>query len=1030
MEGRDRAGGLGHASDTPPFVAWVFLISILATYALVIRPALFESRPYDDFTRTHKDIARRHEDAARPYEDLARPFEDARRVSPSAKAPQECRAVHQATDQCAFILANCEDDDNAGLLHYLSFYYCTLGNAKPVAFAILVVWTGLLFTTIGIAAAEYFSINLSTLSRLLNLSENLAGVTLCAIGNGSPDVFSTFAAMSSNSGSMAIGELIGAAGFITAVVAGSMGLVREFKVSKKAFVRDILFFIVAISFTMVFLNDGELHLWECFTMIGFYLTYVAVVVGWHWYVVRRRKQRQRQIASRSHLIGASGTGSDEIEPYRDFPEDGDGPMDRRSASAPEPADISALERGPRIEIDGEGVTNGADDDDEGRERHAIAEMTSNMSINRPRWRRSNTAIAPIRPSLVGALEFRSVLASLQRASNMPLGRLPERMYSDHARQLSGALERSATGYQDVPGRSRAYTSLEESPAAKRDRALSHGNIPLNLGGNLGSDLPEIVSEEPSPGLGRSTSATIDGRLAPPSPIIAGGDHAAAHQPRTLSPSRRSDRPPQLRIPSPSRGSSIRSSPSLSPFPGLTESPGALTPLPPNEDPTVFTFQVPPERRLSTAARPLEDDEGQPKPVKWWPYGVLPPPHILLNTLFPTLQGWKDKPWWGKIVSAILLPTVFVLVTTLPVAHSEATELPGDDLPDIPEAIQSASPSSPNPGQRHDDEQREAAAWQEFRRRTRSVSSRSPRALSTHHEYLDDHESENGAAPGRYSHRPSISVSVPQLAHPNPDQELDDATTETGEEEVGWKRWLIAVQIFTGPLFVVFITWANIYSDEENPGRALLKLVAYSLIFSLCLLAALLLFTTPDKKPKYHHLLCFLGFMVSIAWISTIAGEVVGVLKAFGVILGISEAILGLTVFAVGNSLGDLVADITIARLDHPVMALAACFGGPMLNILLGIGFGGVYMAYTSANKAHRKHPDRPLHYKPYQIQVGTTLKISAAGVLFTLFAILIAVPCNNWVMNRRIGFGLIAIWTFTTLVNVIVEVSSNWSDVA
>ena len=37
--------------------------------------------------------------------------------------------------------------------------------------------------------------------------------TFLAFGNGSPDVFSTFAAMGSNSGSMAVGELIGAAGF-------------------------------------------------------------------------------------------------------------------------------------------------------------------------------------------------------------------------------------------------------------------------------------------------------------------------------------------------------------------------------------------------------------------------------------------------------------------------------------------------------------------------------------------------------------------------------------------------------------------------------------------------------------------------------------------------------------------------------------------------------------------------------------------------------------------------------------------------
>src|SRR5205814_1039905 len=117
----------------------------------------------------------------------------------------------------------------------------------------------------------------------------------------------------------------------------------------------------------------------------------------------------------------------------------------------------------------------------------------------------------------------------------------------------------------------------------------------------------------------------------------------------------------------------------------------------------------------------------------------------------------------------------------------------------------------------------------------------------------------------------------------------------------------------------------------------------SLVFSLVCLLLLLVTTTSDHPPKHRPLFCFFGFTVGIAWISTIASEVVGVLKAFGVILGISDAILGLTVFAVGNSLGDLVADITVARLGYPVMALSACFGGPMLNILLGVGIGGLYM---------------------------------------------------------------------------------------
>ena len=107
----------------------------------------------------------------------------------------------------------------------------------------------------------------------------------------------------------------------------------------------------------------------------------------------------------------------------------------------------------------------------------------------------------------------------------------------------------------------------------------------------------------------------------------------------------------------------------------------------------------------------------------------------------------------------------------------------------------------------------------------------------------------------------------------------------------------------------------------QPGRTLIKIILGSLVGSLVVLGILLMTTTPDRRPKYHYVFCFLGFCISIAWISSVAGEVVGVLKAFGVVLDISEAILGLTVFAVGNSIGDLAANVTVAKLGYPVMAL-------------------------------------------------------------------------------------------------------------
>jgi sodium/potassium/calcium exchanger 6 len=219
-----------------------------------------------------------------------------------------------------------------------------------------------------------------------------------------------------------------------------------------------------------------------------------------------------------------------------------------------------------------------------------------------------------------------------------------------------------------------------------------------------------------------------------------------------------------------------------------------------------------------------------------------------------------------------------------------------------------------------------------------------------------------------------------------------------------------------------------YDDDLNP-KYLLKMVLYGLLGSLVAFAILVATTRHDRIPKHRYLLCFLGFVVSIAWISTIANEVVGVLKAFGVILGISDAILGLTIFAVGNSLGDLVADITVARLGYPVMALSACFGGPMLNILLGVGISGLYMTLTEANHKQTNHPGKSVKYKPYDIDISPTLLISAATLLVTLVALLIVVPLNKWMMTRRIGYGLIGLWVVSTIANLVVEITGFWGDI-
>ena len=150
-------------------------------------------------------------------------------------------------------------------------------------------------------------------------------------------------------------------------------------------------------------------------------------------------------------------------------------------------------------------------------------------------------------------------------------------------------------------------------------------------------------------------------------------------------------------------------------------------------------------------------------------------------------------------------------------------------------------------------------------------------------------------------------------------------------------------------------------------------------------------------------LSVIGFMASISWISLIAEELINNLKFISVLTQLSEAILGLTVFAIGNSVGDLISDIVIARFGYPLMALAACLGGPLMNMLLSIGGNGLLIGGEVT------------------INVSFSLYSSCIFIMINLIFMLVYVPRNNWKFDRLSGFVMIALWCCGTLVNILIE---------
>ncbi|KAJ6054960.1 hypothetical protein N7444_004058 [Penicillium canescens] len=958
----------------------------------------------------------------------------------------ECRSVRKVRDQCAFVRANCPDHED-GLISYLQLYYCTLADAKPVAFTILILWLSLLFSTIGIAASDFLCIDLSTLASILGLSESLTGVTFLAFGNGSPDVFSTFAAMRSNSGSLAIGELIGAATFITSVVAGSMALVRPFKVARRSFVRDVGYFVIAISFSMILLADGRLHVWESATMVGLYVFYVVMVVTWHWYLVRQRRKNERDLAARAHFHIPDNQELEIEEAEDDDP--GVASESRSLLRGASTEDFDLLERADVVPL----WKEEDNEDDETRNRY-LAGIRDNMHVYRPMQSRRNT-MNPIRASIVGALEFQSVLSSLQKSKSthhkptISLSSYSDDGESDFDRRSVASHPRASRPFgsndrlspNSAAGSSRVRAvSANDADGLKLDASIlehrpKQGPL-LTVSGPSYEDTPgqnapqarQLPRIDTEMALTASPSNSTHPSLSP-SPDVsrpASPDHlapSAAFQAPNYQATGTNERSPMSVSPGGRTVNSYHSgfgleSPSV-PFPSYTD-------LPPSAP-------RPPSIRLSNPASPLErlqvqDGHDDFAHVglsfrkllrKWWPDSI-PPPQQIGCTLFPTLAGWKSKNIWERLLGLIAAPSVLLLTITVPVIEPQGPEsVDPDPLPSV--IIQDVGDGdNPSPRVR--------------------LPADSPILLPIEH----NHAGSASNAPA-HPHRKSTHK---HSGRPRWDSELPAAPPAAATMPVqakDWNRWLISIQLFTGPFFAVLIAWTTV--DEDRHLRNLLLPSLVSLLFSSICLTALILSTRRRNNPRppsagtsfpflpqetqsqprtlpaqWRPFLSLLGFLVAISWIATIATEVVSLLKTIGVILNISDSLLGLTIFAVGNSLGDLVADITVAKLGYPVMALSACFGGPMLNILLGIGLGGLYMTVHSGNARHNEAVGSGR--VTYDIAISKVLVISGASLLVILVGLLIVVPLNNWKMDRKIGWGLIFVWCVSTLGNVIAELLS------
>ncbi|KAH9503937.1 Mitochondrial sodium/calcium exchanger protein [Bulinus truncatus] len=220
----------------------------------------------------------------------------------------------------------------------------------------------------------------------------------------------------------------------------------------------------------------------------------------------------------------------------------------------------------------------------------------------------------------------------------------------------------------------------------------------------------------------------------------------------------------------------------------------------------------------------------------------------------------------------------------------------------------------------------------------------------------------------------------------------------------WNKLVNSLHVFTAPVFAMFATGVGF----KTIGSVF---PVYGLVMIICAILSIIVFLTSrrDHRPVYHTAFAYLGFVVAVIWIYSIANEIVNILQALGVVFDLSDAILGLTLLAWGNSIGDFIADTTLARQGYPRMGISACFGGPLFNLLLGLGIPFTIACIKKGGV--------------FYLKVNLEQMVLAAGLTFSLASSLLIVPFSKFQMSRPYGIYLLILYFAFLVIAILTEVN-------
>ena len=215
--------------------------------------------------------------------------------------------IRLAPDPCKFVKDNCF----FSYFSLLEFNYCTINNNTWLTYILLIIILILCFYFLSSTGNDYLAPALGIISEKLNLSQNLAGLTLLALGNQAPDVIVAFVAgEDENEGvETSLGSLLGGGLIVVAIVLSTVVMYgKEVTVVPANFLRDIGVYFIALCYVCLLGYFEKIYLWQSFVFFLFYIIYVIIC-----FVMDKKKTEEIENNSKFSILQESTAKSFKVK---------------------------------------------------------------------------------------------------------------------------------------------------------------------------------------------------------------------------------------------------------------------------------------------------------------------------------------------------------------------------------------------------------------------------------------------------------------------------------------------------------------------------------------------------------------------------------------------------------------------------------------------------------------------------------------------------------------------------------------------